>query len=189
MIMRAIRADRIGVGWIAAEAAACNHADAWQYLREGPNHGGLRRALLAAYQDSADFWRDGGQDQGECHVLGTDDCGERKSPHLTPFLQVSTPAAHLGWAGVRGMGRRPATAVVLTSRRFAENDQTSESQWRDRSGLAPDSSAVAASHHVTSDWIACAPGLDSPRRSRPGCRNLRSRRLHAVRTVCNLCRA
>jgi hypothetical protein len=56
MIMRAIRAGRIGVGWIAAEPAFFNHADAWQYLREGSNHGGLRRALLTAYQHSADFW-------------------------------------------------------------------------------------------------------------------------------------
>src|SRR4029453_2894527 len=155
--MRAVRTGRVGVGWIAAEAAAFNHADAWQYLREGPNHGGLRCALLAAYQDPADFRRDGGQDQGEGHVLRTDDCGERKRPHFTPFLQVSTPAADLGWAGVRGMRRRPATAVVLTSRRFAEKDQTSGSQWRDRSGLAPDSSAVAASHHVISATIMDGP--------------------------------
>ena len=63
-----------------------------------------------------DLWRHGGQDQGECHVFGTDDCGERKRPHLTPFLRVSTPAACLGRAGVRGMRRRPAAADVLTPR-------------------------------------------------------------------------
>jgi hypothetical protein len=50
-------------------------------------------------------------------------------------------------------------------------DQTSGSQWRDRSGLAPDSSAVAASHHVTSDWIASASGLARPTHSLSRCRN------------------
>ena len=97
---------------------------------------------FAAYQDAADLWRHSGQDQRERHVIGTDDGGERKRPHLTPFLRVSTPAAC--WVGPvyagcerTSHGRRPDFPGVLLG------DQLPESQWRDRSGLAPDSSAVA----------------------------------------------
>ncbi|MGH3340867.1 MAG: hypothetical protein ACRDPL_18830, partial [Propionibacteriaceae bacterium] len=55
-----------------------------------------------------DLGRHSSQDQRERHVLGTDDGGERKRPHVPPFLRVSTPAACLGRAGVRGTRRRPA---------------------------------------------------------------------------------
>ena len=96
MIMGPVRARLINVQRITTEAAALDHVNVGQYLCQSAHHGGLRCALLAAYQNAAHFRRDGGQDQRECHVFGTDDCGERKRPHLTPFLRVSTPAACLG---------------------------------------------------------------------------------------------
>src|SRR5215211_262819 len=101
MIMRTVRACRIWVQRVAAEAAALNYSDARQHLGQSTHHGRFGRALLATYQYASHVWRNGGQDQGECHVFGTDDCGERERPHLTPFLRVSTPAACLGRAGVR----------------------------------------------------------------------------------------
>jgi len=121
--MRAVRAGGVGVNGVTAEAAALDHVDARQYIREGADHGGLRCALLAPHQDATNLGRHRCQDQGECHVVGADDCGERKRPHLTPFLRVSTPAACMGKAGVRGMRQRPATADVLTPRVSADGEQ------------------------------------------------------------------
>jgi hypothetical protein len=103
--MRTVRAGRIEVQRIAAEAAALDDRDAWQHLCQSTHHGRLGSALLATHQYAAHLRGHGGQDQGECHVIGTDDCGERKRTHLTPFLRVSTPAACLGSAGVRGTRR------------------------------------------------------------------------------------
>ena len=71
--MGSVRARRIDIQRVAAEAAALYHSDGRQHLRESTDHGCLCGALLATHQNAAHFRGNGGQNQGQCHVFGTDD--------------------------------------------------------------------------------------------------------------------
>ena len=68
MIMGTVRARRIDVQRITAEAAALDYSDAGQYPCQSAHHGRFGCAFLATYQHAAHLWGNGGQDQGEGHV-------------------------------------------------------------------------------------------------------------------------
>jgi hypothetical protein len=77
VVVRAVRAERVGGRGIAGEPAAVHDVHARQQTCQRADHGRLRGALLAAHQHPADGGRDRGQDERQAQVRQPDDGGER----------------------------------------------------------------------------------------------------------------
>ena len=73
-----------GRPWVAAEATSVDDRLAGQDLGQSAHHRGLRGALLAAHEHAADLGGDRGEDEGEGHLVGTDDGGEGVVGHDAP---------------------------------------------------------------------------------------------------------
>ncbi len=77
-VQRDVRAPGVGSGGVAREPVARNDLHGGQHRGEGAHHRGLGGALLAADEDATDGGRDGGQAEGQAHVVHPDDGAERE---------------------------------------------------------------------------------------------------------------
>jgi hypothetical protein len=71
--VRPVRAVRVRMVGVTAEAAVLDHVEGGEDVGERPDHGGLGSALLAADQYPADFGGDRGENQGQGQVVAADD--------------------------------------------------------------------------------------------------------------------
>ena len=72
----AVGGERVRLARIGGEPVAGDHLDRRQHGGEAADHRRLGRALLAAHEHAADGGRDGGEGEGERHVVGSDDGAE-----------------------------------------------------------------------------------------------------------------
>ena len=91
-MVRTVRAARIGIGRVAAEAASFDDRLFGQQRGQRPDHGGLGGPLLAPDQHPAHLGRHRGEDQGQRHVVGSDDGGERERTHCLASLLAGVHA-------------------------------------------------------------------------------------------------
>jgi len=79
--VRPVGAQWIGTGGVAGEAAAGHGRDDRQHRSEGAHRGRLSGALLTANEHPADLRRHRVENQGQSHVVHTDDRAEREEGH------------------------------------------------------------------------------------------------------------
>ncbi len=92
-----------GRRWFATVRASDDGAHLGQKVGERTNGGGFSRSAIPEHQNAADGWIDGGDEEGQLHVLLANDRGKGKLPRLI----WPRPSGRPGWAAIVKTLQRP----------------------------------------------------------------------------------